>query len=285
MNSRIKAIEEEIRRTPYHKGTEHYIGRLKARLAKLKQQELEIKRKSKGKGFALKKTGDATAVLIGPPSVGKSSLLNKLTRACARVESWPFTTTTVIPGMLEYQGAQIQILDLPGIISGAAKGIGRGREILSVAREADLLILMVDLKTKHKIGSILKELKELGISLPILVVVNKIDLTPRISYSVKANWIYLSALKNIGLETLKKAIWQELRLIRVYLKPKGKEVDLTEPLIIKQGQKVADVVEKLYSSEVKVKQAYLWGPSARFPGQQVSLGHQLEDEDILSFDT
>ena len=283
IDSKIRAIKEEIRKTPYHKGTEHYIGHLKAKLAKLKRRQAQAKPKGKNRGFALKKSGDATVVLVGPPSVGKSSLLNKLTRAHARVEAWPFTTLKVIPGMLQYKGAHIQILDLPGIISGASKGIGRGKEVFSVAREADLLILMVDLETKHKVRSILKELKKIDISLPILIVVNKIDLAPKMSYSVKPQWIYLSVLKKRGLLTLKKAIWQELKLVRIYLKPKGRKPDFEEPLILKKGAKVFSVAEKIFPERKDFKQILLWGPSARFPGQQVSLNHQLEDEDILSF--
>ena len=159
IDSKIRAIKQEIRKTPYHKGTEHYIGHLKAKLAKLKQRQAQAKPKGKGKGFALKKAGDATVVLVGPPSVGKSSLLNKLTRARARVEEWPFTTLEVIPGMLQYKGAHIQILDLPGLIGGAAIDKGRGREVLSEARVADLLLLMVDVKTKTKLPLLVKELK------------------------------------------------------------------------------------------------------------------------------
>ncbi len=176
IDSKIRAIKEEIRRTPYHKGTEHYIGHLKAKLAKLKQRQAQTKPKGKGKGFALKKSGDATVVLVGPPSVGKSSLLNKLTGAHARVEEWPFTTLEVIPGMLQYKGANIQILDLPGLIGGAAMGKGRGKEVFSVVRIADLLVLMVDVKTESKLSSLLKELEKLEIELPIIVLINKIDL-------------------------------------------------------------------------------------------------------------
>ncbi|KPJ70334.1 hypothetical protein AMJ51_02245 [Microgenomates bacterium DG_75] len=116
IDSKIRAIKEEIRRTPYHKGTEHYIGHLKAKLAKLKKQKAQVRAKGKGEGFAVKKSGDATVVLVGPPSVGKSSLLNKFTGAHARIEEWPFTTLKVIPGMLQYKGAHIQILDLRKII-------------------------------------------------------------------------------------------------------------------------------------------------------------------------
>lgn len=283
IDSKIRAVKEEIRRTPYHKGTEHYIGHLKAKLAKLKQRQTQTKPKGKSKGFALKKAGDATVVLVGPPSVGKSSLLNKLTRARARVEEWPFTTLEVIPGMLQYKGANIQILDLPGLIGDAVAGKGRGQEVFSVVRIADLLILMVDIKTKTKLSSLMKELKKIEISLPIIVVVNKIDLLNKPPQSKTKNQIYISVQKGTGIDKLKQIIFQKLELIRIYLKPKGKKPDFNEPLILKKVAKVSTVAKKTFPKQKEFKQILLWGPSARFPGQQVSLNHQLKDKDILSF--
>jgi len=280
--AKISKLEEEVRITPYHKGTEHYIGRLRAKIAKLKQKEGEQIARGSGRfGFIPKKTGDATVVLIGPPSVGKSTLLNKLTQAHARVESWPFTTLTVVPGMMDYQGAKIQIFDLPGIISGAATGMGRGREVLSATRSADLLILMVDVKVWNKTKGILKELKQAGVNLPILVVINKIDL---IGKNISRNdEILISVEKEIGLTDLKKQIWQKLKLMRIYLKKKGKEPDFDSPLILKEGQGIKDVVQKIFPDEREIKQTLLWGPSAHFPAQQVSLAQPLQDGDILSF--
>ena len=279
--AKITRLEEEIRKTPYHKGTEHYIGKLRAKIAKLKKQEEQSHKDGSRFGFIPRKEGDATVVLIGPPSVGKSTLLNKLTKAHARIESWPFTTLTVIPGMWDYQGAKIQIFDLPGIIKGAAIGVGRGREVLSAARIADLLILMVDVKTKNQIENILKELKQVGVDLSILTVINKIDLIGETNH--QGDLIFISAEHGIGLEDLKKKIWEKLRLIRVYLKKKGKKPDFKVPLIMKEGQTVGEVAQKTFPEDKKINQILLWGSSARFPGQQVSLSHQLQDEDILNF--
>lgn len=280
---KIAAIEEEIRRTPYHKGTEHHIGQLRARLTKLQKRVLVSAKRRGGLGFALKKSGDATVVLVGPPSVGKSTLLNKLTGAHARVEPWPFTTLTVIPGMMKHKGAQIQILDLPGVVEGAAEGKGRGKEVLAVVRTADLLLLMLDVKTRAKIAPVMGELEKLGIDLPMLVVINKVDLLTESPKVKDKSRIFISAQKEIGLRELRELAWQKLKLVRVYLKPKGKKPDFRVPLIVKKGQTAGEVVGRIFPAEKKTGSILLWGPNARFPGQPISSSRQLEDEDILSF--
>jgi hypothetical protein len=165
---KIAQIEEEIRATPYHKGTEHHVGKLKAKIAKLKEEALTQKMKKSGgskEGYAIKKSGEATVILVGPPSVGKSTLINQITRAQSKVADYDFTTINVIPGMMNYKGAKIQILDVPGIIEGAAEGKGRGKQVLSVIRAADLILIMVDVTNIDKVSQIKKELYNFGIRL------------------------------------------------------------------------------------------------------------------------
>ena len=166
IEKQIKDIEDEIFNTQKNKATEHHIGKLKAKLARLRG-EVE-KRKSagtKGKGFSVKKSGDASVGLIGFPSIGKSTLLNQLTDAKSRVGSYDFTTLDVIPGMMNYNGANIQILDLPGLISGASDGKGRGREILSAVRNVDLILFMIDAQHRNHVDLMAEELFKAGLRL------------------------------------------------------------------------------------------------------------------------
>ncbi len=163
IRERIQQLEEELRNTPYNKATQHHIGLLKAKIAKLKSEmeKRESSKSGRGKAFAVKKQGDATVILLGPPSVGKSTLLNSITNAESEVAAYEFTTLTVIPGMLVHKGIRVQIVDIPGIIGGAYAGRGRGKEVLSVVRSADLLLIMGT--SPSQIYEVIKELENAGI--------------------------------------------------------------------------------------------------------------------------
>lgn len=160
----IQAVEDEIRKTPYNKATSHHIGKLKAKLARLREDvQKRASAKSGGEGYSVRKSGDATVALVGFPSVGKSTLLNKLTGANSEVGAYEFTTLDVIPGVLDYKGATIQILDVPGLVRGAASGRGRGREVISVVRNSNLVLFLLDVfQTEHH-KVLMQELYDAGI--------------------------------------------------------------------------------------------------------------------------
>ncbi len=356
LQERIAKIQNEIKKIPYHKGTEHHIGLLKARLAKLKEElkEIEWKKTGKGggKGFALKKHGDATVVLVGFPSVGKSSLLNRITGVSSKVAEYPFTTVSVVPGVLHYKGACIQIFDLPGIIKGASRGKGRGREVLSVARVADLIVLVVDSSEPESLKDLWKELYETGLRLgekpprikiekrqrggieivgkttlssallkdilrsfgyhnakvtilepdistdrfidaifsnrvylPYLLVFSKADLlSEEQKEKLKKEFpkaLFVSNKTGKGIKELKEAIFKALGLIRVFLRPDISAPPSTDPLILKKGSTVKDLVFRLFGENVKIKGAKVEGKSVRFKNQLVSLSHILEDKDTV----
>ncbi|MBP1909726.1 OBG GTPase family GTP-binding protein [Methanolobus bombayensis] len=162
----IQEVEEEIKKTPYNKATSHHIGKLKAKLARLRDEVVKkAASKGGGEGYSVRKSGDATVTLVGFPSVGKSTLLNKLTGANSEVGAYEFTTLDVIPGVLEYNNATIQILDVPGLVKGAASGRGRGREVISVVRNCDLVVFILDVFQNYHHDVLTQELYDAGIRL------------------------------------------------------------------------------------------------------------------------
>jgi len=345
IDEEIKRIEEEIRNTQYNKATEYHIGKLKAKLARLREEKEKQGGKGKSYGFAIRKTGDASVAMIGPPSVGKSTLLNQLTNAESKVGEYDFTTTQVIPGIMEYEGFKIQVLDLPGIIYGAHAGRGRGKEIISMARVVDLIMIVVDVFTLNEIDRIKEELWNAGIRLdrkppnviikkkdrgginiemsknakiseetaraiigeymsnadviirgeigieelidamlrnrvyiPSLTVINKID----IREVNDKNAVKISAKNGYGIDELKKEIIRKLELIRVYMKPEGKNIE-DEPMVLKKGAKIRDVCIRLHKDFIKnFRYAIVDGPSADFSGQRVGLNHEVKDGDIIT---
>jgi hypothetical protein len=357
---KIKSIQDEMAKTQINKATEKHVGLLKAKIAKLKrEQEDDITKKSgmKQDGFDVRRSGDATVVFIGLPSVGKSTLLNKMTSAKSTVGAFTFTTLTVVPGMMDYRGAKIQVLDLPGIIKGASTGKGLGKRILSVARTADLVLLMLDVFQPFHEDVLVNELGNIGIRLnqlppnitiekasmggiavaqqvkltkisvdhlkailhlygivsarvvvredvtseqladhiagnisysKALTILNKIDLVDEeflkdLKTKIKSEVIEVSAESNINIESLKEEIYQKLKFIRIYLRPKGGETDFKEPLIAREGDTVEDICNKLHR---RMKRAFryglVWGKSVKFGGQRVGLTHILLDEDVLT---
>lgn len=136
-------------RTQKNKATNYHLGTLKAKLAKLRN-ELLIEQGGGGggggssEGFEVARLGDARVALIGFPSVGKSTLQCQLTGTESEAAEYEFTTLTCIPGTMHYKKSKVQVLDLPGIIEGAAHGKGRGREVIACARNADAILIVLD---------------------------------------------------------------------------------------------------------------------------------------------
>ncbi|KAJ2401846.1 GTP-binding protein rbg1 [Coemansia sp. RSA 2559] len=165
---KIKEIETEMARTQKNKNTAYHLGTLKAKLAKLRRELLAPPKSGGGggEGFDVAGTGVARVGFVGFPSVGKSTLMSKLTGTFSEVSEVEFTTLTTVPGILQYKGAKIQILDLPGIIEGAKDGKGRGRQVIAVARTCSLVFLVLDvLKPLTHKAIIEREMEAVGIRL------------------------------------------------------------------------------------------------------------------------
>ncbi|HXQ95088.1 MAG TPA: GTP-binding protein [Thermoplasmata archaeon] len=358
LEEQITSIEDEIRKTQYNKATQHHIGRLRAKIAVLKlERETRAKGKGGGVGYSVRKSGHATVGLVGYPSVGKSTLLTRLTGAESEAAAYDFTTVSIIPGMLRWGGASIQVLDMPGLVPGAAKGRGRGREVLSVVRSVDLILFMVDpqhtdfralvtelegagvrvnsrpprivvtrsdrggltvsstVKLTHLAGGLATDIaREFGfhngslvfredatadqlidvlagnrVYKPALLAVNKCELlTPAERENLAIRLLefrprFISARERIAIPDLIEAMGEALQFIRIYVKPPGREADMKEPVILRRGDRVSDLMKRLPGEiEAAFKAAQVWGKSARFPGQTVGRDHPLADEDIVT---
>jgi len=166
IQERIKELEAQMAKAKYNKATELWFGLVKSQIAKLRDK-LEKKQAKKigGEGFFVRKSGDATVILVGFPSVGKSTLLNALTGSKSKTAGYAFTTLTVVPGVLRYKHAKIQILDVPGIIAGASEGKGRGKEVLAMSRTADMALIITDALNPDHYDVIRKELYNVNIRL------------------------------------------------------------------------------------------------------------------------
>ncbi|MCJ1271174.1 GTP-binding protein rbg1 [Lobaria immixta] len=143
---KIRDVEAEMAKTQKNKATSYHLGQLKAKLAKLRRELLTPTSSGGGggSGFDVARTGVASVGFIGFPSVGKSTLMSRLTGQHSEAAAYEFTTLTTVPGQVQYNGAAIQMLDLPGIIQGAKDGKGRGRQVIAVAKTCHLIFIVLD---------------------------------------------------------------------------------------------------------------------------------------------
>lgn len=246
----IKRIEEEIRSTKYNKATQYHVGKLKAKLARLKEDGEKRKKTGKGKAFSLRKSGDATVLLVGFPSVGKSTLLNKITSAKTKTGDYDFTTIDVIPGVMEYNSAHIQILDIPGIVSGASTGKGRGKEILSVVRNADLILIMIDKLEQIKV--IDRELRNSGFRLneePPDVIIKKTE-----RGGVKVN-------SSVKLKHIDK------RMVKIVLNERGIH---NADVLIREDLTLDRLIDSTSKNRVYVKSIVIYNKVDLLPGEKRS---------------
>ena len=286
LEDKIRFLEEMIKECPKHKSSENMLANLRTRYKKLKSQAEKSKKTGKSSKTGIKKE-DMQAVLIGKSNSGKSALLSLLTNASPRISNTKFTTTHPVIGMMNYEGANIQLIEIPAIES---EYYNKG-----LANTADtLLILITNLNQLSEIKN--KVSKSHGKK---IIVFTKSDLLTanekrKISatlQSKKYNFVMISSLpikKRVGGEAiynLKNKLLQSFGKIRVYTKEPKKEKS-KRPIILEPDSTVKQVAEKiLHGFSNKVKETKIWGPSSKFPGQKIGLQHKLKDLDVVEFKT
>jgi small GTP-binding protein len=225
--------------------------------------------------IAVQREGAAQIAFAGPPNAGKSSLLQALSNIQIKTGDYAFTTTRPVPALTRIRGVLIQLVEIPGLIEGAAEDRGGGRSLLGVLRGADAIVLCHEASEPSGLEPIRHELAAAGIHLPMLVVATKTDEAP-----APEGTLGVSILDDASLDELRDAIWNLTGLIRVFLRRPGD--DEAEPLALRPPATVVNVAATIHQEVADAcRGARVWGSSARFEGQRVGREHVVADGDTI----
>ena len=298
---KIAALEEMLAIMPKHKGTDHLRAELRGRIAKLTQ--LASKKSGAHRAsMAIEKEGAAQVAVVGLPNAGKSQLIAGITNASPAVAEYPFTTQTATPGMMTFENIQIQLIDTPPLTPHQPTEWWLRHMLI----RADALLIVVDLNEAPlaQMEDITAKLEEVRIVISerkaeepdsvlyqkkALIIGNKLDLdNASDNYSALKNKyegqlpvIAISAKEGIGLEELKREIYQMLDIIRVYTKTPRQKPDFNDPIILNRGSTLEDAAASVHKDFArKLKYARIWG-SGKHDGLMAKRDHVLQDGDVI----
>jgi small GTP-binding protein len=237
--------------------------------------------------IAVRREGVAQIALVGAPNAGKSSLLHALCEVQIKIGNYAFTTLRPVPALVRIGGVLVQLVEIPGLIEGAHEDRGGGRALLGVLRGADAIVYCQDVTAPPAAQAVVREeVRAASIEKPALLAATKADeaaddALARLRAAVPdLPVIGVSILDDETLAAFREAVWGLTGLIRIYLRRRD-EVD-EEPLALAAGATVADVAAAIHKELAGgCRGARVWGPSARFPGQQVGRGHRVADGDTV----
>ena len=237
--------------------------------------------------IAVRREGAAQIALVGPPNVGKSSLLQALSAIQIKTGDYPFTTLRPVPALTRIGGVLVQLVEIPGLISGATEDRGGGRALLGVLRSADAIVYCCRAAPgAEPLRVARREVAAAGIEKPALLAATWADKASGQDVALlRATFpdldvVPVSILDDASLDALRAAIWGLTGLIRVYLRSNSVVGD--EPLPVPSGATIVDVARSLHNDlAASLAGARVWGPSARFNGQRVGGAHRVADGDIV----
>ncbi len=237
--------------------------------------------------IAVRREGAAQVALVGPPNVGKSTLLQALSEIQIKTGDYPFTTLRPVPALTRIGGVLVQLVEIPGLIGGATDDRGGGRALLGVLRTVDAIVYCcragadpADLRV------VLAEVAAAGIDKPAVLAATRADeaddgaLERLATAFPELPIVRVSVLDEASVDAFREAVWALTGLIRVRLRKDG-AID-PEPLALDPGATVADVADWVHHDlGATFSGARVWGPSARFDGQRVGREHEVVDGDIV----
>ena len=168
--------------------------------------------------------------IIGFPNVGKSTLLSKISAARPKIANYHFTTLSPNLGVVKYYDNSFVAADIPGLIEGAAEGLGLGHDFLRHIERTRMLLHVVDIsgcegrdpvEDFQKINKELEEYSSKLASLPQIVALNKCDIAGSEEniakftkkYGKKYKIFPISAINGQGAEELIRAVWEQLSML------------------------------------------------------------------------
>ncbi len=307
---KLAHLREMMAIMPHHKGTDKVRAELNKKLSALTEQIEQVKKSGKGSRpnpYFIPHGDDPMALIIGAPNSGKSSLLSKLTNANVVVAEFPFSTNLPQPGIMDYEGVHIELIDTPPLMH-----LPLPPWVAEQARVADVILLVADLAAPdccEDIELIIEGLEARGIFLvaslstddPLrlpnerrtLLVANKADHPDApinlefLAEQVGPRWprVLISCEEGEGLALFPRAVFERLEVVRVFTKVPGKPPESESPYLVPIGATVLDVAGKVHREFLDTfASARIWG-SGKFDGQTVDRHHLVEDGDILEIHT
>ncbi len=301
---KIEIYERLIAVIPHHKGTDKLIAMYRQKIAKAREDGERRQATAKHAPTQnVEKSGAGQVVCVGPPNAGKSSLVKALTGADVEVADYPFSTRLPAPYMMPFDTIQIQLIDTPPVTG----------EIMEtwfpeMVKMADAVLLVADLAdpaTAGLLDGVLRRLKERKVGLVPTATVIPPERFPFLKRTVLAankvdaegarkafedlgvllegpfERIPVSATTGQGLETLRRAIFDLLHVVRVYSKIPGKKAERASPFALKRGSTVMDMAKAVHKDfSEKLQYARVWNATG-FDGLRVNRDHVLADEDIV----
>ncbi len=298
---KILALERMLAVMPKHKGTDHLKADLRRKLSKLKEIDTQKGRGRQADIFHVPRSGSGQVVLIGTPNCGKSSIVSALTNAKVNVAEFPFATGAAVPGMVQFEDVQIQLVDMPPV---TADYIAPGQ--VGTYRNCDLIAVVIDLSadTAEQVNVCLNFLEDKHLLIDeqtaetdehgnvlgkrAFCLCSKADIAKADALQTLKNscrypfkFIEISTETGAGLRKLPETLFKLLGIIRIYSKRPGKKTDMHEPFTLPAGSTVMDLALAIHRQLAeKLKFARIWGTGV-YDGQNAQRNHILNDKDII----
>jgi len=301
---KIDIYERLIRVIPHHKGTDKLIAMYRQKIAKAREEgERRASMARHAPTHKIERSGAGQIVMAGPPNSGKSSLVRALTGADVEVAEYPFTTRSPAPFMMPFENVKVQLIDTPPVTGELTE-----TWFPEMVKMADAVMLVADLTDPDAaatIEGIVGRLKERRVELlradadipppyypfrkRTVLAANKIDAegAPRAFEDLGMllegpfERLAVSATDGRGLETLRRAVFGLLRVVRVYSKIPGKKPEKDSPFTLRIGSTVMEMAKAVHKDfSEKLQYARVWN-AAGLDGLRVNRDYVLADEDVV----